>query len=213
MARMTYVGKARKHYTCEKCGKPITPGDPYKHITPRSNPSVPGVTRRRCTACPSWRISEISSSRMAPIYEAQATFSADAFESEDAVSASLSAMAETVREVAEQYRESSQNMADGFGHTTTQSDGLEEKAGALETWADEIAAVAVPDQSDYPATCEECDGTGKCQWCDGDGCESCDETGDCSACNGEGHISGDTDMEMWRAEVENVCSVVAQCPV
>jgi hypothetical protein len=212
MARTTYVGKARKHYTCEKCGTPITPGDPYKHITPRSNPSVPGVTRRRCAQCPAWRINEVSSSRMAPIYEAQASFSAS-FESADDVVAALATVVETVREVAEQYRESSQNMADGFGHTTIQSDELGAKAGNLEAWADEIAAVTVPDQSDYPVTCDECDGTGGCQWCDGDGCESCDETGRCSACNGEGHISGDTDMEMWRAEVENVCSVVALCPV
>jgi hypothetical protein len=199
MARITYVGRAR--------------GDPYKHITPRSNPSVRGTTRRRCQACPPWTISDVSSSRMAPIYEAQAGFSAAACESADEVNAALVALEETVREVADQYRVSSQNMADGFGHATAQSDELEEKASSLDAWADEIAAVTVPDQSDYPAACEECDGTGKCQWCGGDGCASCDETGDCSACNGEGHIPDEADMSLWRAEVENACSIVTQCPV
>jgi len=44
--------------------------------------------------------------------------------------------------------------------------------------------------------CGTCDGTGKCNRCDGDGweiwqidkCDKCDGTGDCQTCGGSGYI-------------------------
>ena len=45
--------------------------------------------------------------------------------------------AETVREVAEEYRESGQNIEDGFGHETYQSQELLERADEVEQFADD----------------------------------------------------------------------------
>jgi hypothetical protein len=47
-------------------------------------------------------------------------------------------VAEGVREVAEEYRESASNMEEGFGHATSMTEELEEKADELDSWADDV---------------------------------------------------------------------------
>jgi len=38
-------------------------------------------------------------------------------------------------------------------------------------------------------TCWECEGTGECPVCEGEGCEECaDSDGDCLECDGRGYV-------------------------
>lgn len=127
---------------CEKCGAEIAVGDPYKWIKPKSGP-YGGRVRVRCVSCPRWRPSETTSSAaLSTLYGAQ-----EAAEDELAawdrydlsgLESLLDDLASGVREAGEVYRESAQNMEDGFGHSTYLSDELNEKADALESAADEV---------------------------------------------------------------------------
>ena len=138
-------------HKCERCGKVIEPGMPYKHVSPKSGP-YGGRKRIRCGDCPGWRPSELSSSKMASIMAAQEDLDTSSVESADDLGSMASEFAEVVRGVAEEYRESASNMEDGFGHETTMSADLNERADALESWADEIEALdfdEAPDADEY----------------------------------------------------------------
>jgi len=123
---------------CGKCGVEITPGTPYKWVAVKRQ--YGGVKYYRCTACPNWQQSELSSSKMAGVYAAQEQCDAEVggCESVDDLSSLASDLAEQIRGVAEEYEESSQNMEDGFGHATYLSDELKEKAESLNSWADDV---------------------------------------------------------------------------
>jgi len=139
--RVTVADKSQPqpNHTCGKCHTEIKVGDPYKWVKTKSGP-YGGATKYRCHTCPSWRPSELSSSKMAAIYGEQENLGDVLHEGQDVDSLEglRDAFAQTVREVADEYRESADNIVDGFGHETYQSDELAEKADELEGWADEI---------------------------------------------------------------------------
>lgn len=189
--------------TCEKCSIEIEVGQPYKHITPKSGP-YGGRTRFRCGKCPNWQVWEYSNSLSAQI-ERVTTEAYDAIDSADdadEVSSALSSAAEGIRELAEEKREAAQNMEDGFGHSTSQSEELAEQADSLDSWADDIENADVPDFPEpEEQDCEECGGSGEVK---------------CSECSGEGSVTPDepTDeqIDQWRDEVrDNSC--LEDCPV
>lgn len=186
---------------CDHCHKPIEVGQPYKHISPKSGP-YGGRTLNRHAACPTWQVWEYSNSLSARISQIQHQFSEDmaGVESEDDVTAALEEAADQARELAEEKRESAENIRDGFGHDTYQSEELDEVADNIESWADDIANTSVPDVGDF--RCEECSGEGQI---DEDGamieCESC---------------GGDTDwfdIEAWRDAVDSEVSMVEEGPM
>ncbi len=139
--RVTVADKSQPlpNLTCGKCGVEIKPGDPYKWVKTKSGP-YGGSTKYRCSTCPSWRPSELSSSKMAGIYAAQEHLADVLFNAEDESELAdlATEFAEAVKEVAEEYRESQSNMVDGFGHETYISDELGEKADSLDDWASDI---------------------------------------------------------------------------
>lgn len=161
--------------TCENCGAEIAVGAPYKWVAPRSGP-YGGRKRYRCGPCPTWRPSELSSSKMAPIMAAQEELDLDG--DADDLAAARDALVETIREVAAEYEESADNMEDGFGHETYTSTELREKSEALNDWADELEGLDL----DAP-TCDACSGDGtidddECDECGGDGVGDLDELRD-----------------------------------
>lgn len=127
------------NHTCGKCGVEIRVGDSYKHVTVKSGP-YGGRTMYRCHACPSWRQSELTTSKMAGVYAAQEHLddTIDNVDTADDLRGLASDVAEMIREVSNEYRESQENMESGFGHPTSMSDELGEKADNLEGWADDI---------------------------------------------------------------------------
>lgn len=140
------LAKPLPNLKCGKCGEEIKVGDPYKWVKPKSGP-YGGSKRYRCQTCPVWRPSELtSSSALAEVYAAQET-AEDAVaewdrEDADALRAILEDLAEGIRSGAQVYEESADNMESGFGHETTQSEELREKAEMLNGSADEIEAKA-----------------------------------------------------------------------
>jgi len=155
MPAVTHVKKSQKPQTCEKCGKKIPVGSSYKHCSPRAHRAARGYKRIRCDSCPSWRPSELTSSgALSALYGAQES-AEDALdewdgESIDDVRSILEDCASGIREAAETYRESAQNIEDGFGHSTSTSEDLVAKADNLESGADEVESVDLDDFDDEP---------------------------------------------------------------
>ena|SRR5262252_4666361 len=130
------VGKKGAYQlTCKSCGKPIEIGQPYKWFKQKT--TYGGIKKSYhpdCKIPPSHR----TTSRMGVIYDAQDTLDFGGCETVEDCQAELQSFAETVREIGEEYAESADNMEDGFGHETYQSQEIRERAEALEQWADDL---------------------------------------------------------------------------
>ena len=191
----------------------IVPGEAYKWIKPKSGP-YGGSQKNRHESHPSWHQWEYSSSlsaRTAQIsHDAWESFNGAEFESQDDVSAVLTEVADAVRELAEEKRESASNIEDGFGHPTSQSEELQGTADELDSWADDIENAEVPELPEPgEVDCAECEGEGTV--------EKDDEEVDCAECSGTGQVQGehpsDEQMDAWHDEVEQMFSIVDECPV
>lgn len=142
VAKVKHVAKARKHQgKCQACGAEIKAGDPYKWWTIgfRSRSKS-----KRCGTCPVPPASQRESNeKVAAIYAAEEDLTKALAEAGDreAVQEALTNAAEQIREAGELWRESAQNIEDGFGHETEQSIEQTEKADAADSWADEIEQV------------------------------------------------------------------------
>ena len=143
MARIYHIKRARKTWKCESCGKEIEPGQPYKHVSPRPGPWAHGRKRTRCAECPTWKQSELTFSKMAGVYAAEEDFAVvmASWAPEDGleeIETALEGFAAQVEEVADEYEESANNIEDGCGHSTYQSEELLEKADGLRDWANDV---------------------------------------------------------------------------
>ncbi len=132
MAKMNTVKSARKAQTCRVCGKPINVGDPYKWTKPRYKGKI--AAHPDCTI----PISMTSSSKMVAVWEEQAGLNRTDPES---VAEGLRILAQTVREVGEEYQESADNQREYFPDAE-QADENEEKAQELDGWADALESAA-----------------------------------------------------------------------
>ncbi len=141
MPRVHTVKKARKPAgSCGKCGKTIAKGESYYNWKFRY-----GGKRVRHTGCGYPRQSELTSSdKLSRCYAAGENIEAavsDFREDKDlgTLQGVMEESANELREVAEEYRESAQNVEDGMnGNRMPICDELEEKADNLEGKADEI---------------------------------------------------------------------------
>ncbi len=152
---------------CDHCGNPIKIGDPYKWIAPRAHRAVKGIKRNRHTSCPAWRPSQTTSSQhLATIYGAQEAAdeqitainvdtAEDTADAEEALKGIAEEFAESVQEAVESYAESAQNIEDGFGHETYQSEELREKSEAVDGWATDVASYDV-DEFVEDLDCMDC---------------------------------------------------------
>lgn len=150
--KVTFVKKARKDQgTCDACHLPILAGQAYKYFQPRFGPA-----HKRHTACPHWKPSQmVSNEKLSALYAAQEA-------AEDAINnwnpspqdkhldtseldAILSDAAQDFREVAEMYQESASNIEDGFGHSTSMSEEMTEKAEEIESFADNLESAVFDD--------------------------------------------------------------------
>jgi hypothetical protein len=150
MARVTHVksrqgprkeGKSAE-MRCSKCGKDIAIGEPYKWFQSRIGYSK--VRRNYHSACSIPR-SQTTTSRMGEIWDAEDALDFSGCKTADDFTQALSEFAAVVREVGEGYGESASNIEDGFGHETSQSAELREKAEALEEWANDLESVDFDD--------------------------------------------------------------------
>jgi hypothetical protein len=125
--------------TCSHPEREIAVGSAYKWIEPSGQ-----RVRNRHADCPTWNVWEYSSSLSARIAQIQHDGPID-FEDADDAKAWAEAKAQEIRELAEEKRESATNIEEGFGHPTSQSEELEQIADELESWADDLENVDLPE--------------------------------------------------------------------
>jgi hypothetical protein len=203
---------------CSKCGTEIAVGQPYKYTEAYNRTII------RCGPCPAPQPWEYSSSLSALLAQIDHEASAEISEAtdRDSLEAARDNAAQAVRDLAEQKEESAQNLEDGFGHETEQSNELREIADQLNSWADEIEGVDFPEDPE-PGTdeCPECSGHGtvECSACEGEGCDDCtDGEADCDECNGTGETELDEptedDLATWVDEARSALEdKMGECPV
>jgi len=129
---------------CESCGKTIEVGQAYKHVSPKSGP-YGGYTRYRCSDCPGWQVWDLSNAWWARIAQATDGFDVSDCTTVEEVQERLEAVADAIRDLAQESEEAADNIEEGFGHETMQSQEARDRAEALNDWADEIADADIPD--------------------------------------------------------------------
>ena len=130
---------------CEQCGEEIKPGDSYKHVTVKN--TYGGTKHVRCATCPTWQPWDLSNSLSARLSQVSFDFGnavQDANEPGD-IETALQDAAQAVRDIAEEKKESAQNIEDGFQHPTQMSEELQQVGDDLDSWADEIEGADVPE--------------------------------------------------------------------
>lgn len=217
--RVTQEDKSKPlpNRVCEHCRTEIKPGDPYKHVTPKSGP-YGGHKRVRCAKCPTWQQWDLSNSLSAQL--AKVSHDANSVDTTDAdnVRNALTEAAEAIREIADAKREGAQNIEEGFGHPTQTSDELESIADELESWADEVEAKAyeIEDRPEEEVDCNTCGGQGTVEneEYDEDDPEN-DEPAQllCPDCDGSGYVENEEEISDWESTVEDALSIVDESPV
>lgn len=133
MPKCDYAGCA--HPTRE-----IAVGAPYKWIEPSGQ-----RIRNRHADCPTWNVWEYSSSLSARISQIQEEGGLGDFDTVEEAQQWASDKAQEIRDLAEEKRESASNIEEGFGHSTSQSDELNDIADSLDGWADDVEGVDLPE--------------------------------------------------------------------
>lgn len=187
---------------CQREDRHIIVGEPYMQVTPKSGP-YGGSTRYRHDEHPAWRPWDLSNSLSANLQRVDSDYrdALGSAESAEDVTAALEQAAQEIRDLAEEKEQGAENIREGFGHDTYQSEELAETAESLNTWADEVESADVPALEDFP--CQDCDGTGEQE--DEDEPEG---THQCDSCSGSGYSQED-----WLEDVESSVTVMDECPV
>lgn len=161
MARLNYVKSFRGTsktedgtLKCSKCGGTIAKGDSYKWWANRAPGMRGGFRRVRCSRreCHPKPSEMEGNPKRAAIMSMQEGLAADleAWEASGAtdteeLTSIAEAAAENAMEVVEELREGAQNIEDGFGHETYQSEELNERADELEGQIEALADIDLPE--------------------------------------------------------------------
>lgn len=206
MARLNVVKSFRGttktedgNLTCERCREKIRKGDGYRWWANRLPGQRSSYRRIRCMnpECHP-TIADLTPGRRGQLMQIQQDADKQIWawdgEIEDLTGIAES-VADEIREMAEELRESAQNIEDGFGHATSTSDELNERGDAMEGYADEIADCDFDDPPEFEdfednwETCVVCNGEGEIVVDeDEDGNE---ERETCEECGGSGEVKDD----------------------
>lgn len=204
---------------CSKCGQTIEVGTSYSATETKMRTII--RCGRPCPPPHYWEYSSSLAARLAQIdYENDPSSATD----KDSLEEIRDNYASAVRDLAQEKQESAQNIVDGFGHETSQSEELQQIGDDLETWADEIESVDFPeDPEPGEEDCDECQGTGTvdCPTClENDDCEDCGGTheANCDECGGSGQVTleepTDDQWADWLEEARQALSdKLGECPV
>ena len=176
IAKVEYTKKARKDQgKCEKCGTPLPVGSAYRYFYVGFRSNWKHVRCMAAACAP--KQSELESSKLAQVYAAMEDFeeNLDGYSDWDEIQSGLADLAQSVRDVAEEYREASEDENGNVFNTMA-----EERAEALDSAADEFEDIDVEDE----AECETCEGNGEVEAHDEDGSDIMVE---CPDCDGTGH--------------------------
>jgi len=131
--RVHHVNKARKSKkprTC-RCGHVVQPGESYKWAEPRYGGMLYWCKDH------SPRRSELTSSKMGSLYDAQDDFDVSEAQSVKEICEALQNVADAAREVADEYQEGIDNMPEGLQEGSVAQES-QEKIEALEEYADRL---------------------------------------------------------------------------
>jgi hypothetical protein len=199
-------GNLKPNLTCElDKAHEIKPGDSYRKASGRRGGGF--YTRVRCAACPTWQpwdLSDSLSNRLAEIvynYE-QAILDVTTVEE---FQGALEEAHDAVVEIAEEKRESAENIESGFGHETEQSTELAEIADELDSWADAIDA-AKSDIPDMPEPGEDAEDEGE-KDSDAPESEDAEDEGE----KGDAELT-EEQVEAWREEAIGAITVMDESP-
>lgn len=196
---------------CEVCGKTIEPGQPYKHVTPKSGP-YGGRTRTRCASCPSWQPWDLSSAlwaRQAQIEASAMDDFPDGFEETDDLDDWAENVASKIESLADEKEEAADNIEEGFGHETYQSEEIRQTAESLREWAENVRGIdwpEKPEEAEEEIDCPECNGDGEVENPDYDEDDEDSEEPeviDCEECGGTGKVENEEagePLDEWRDE-------------
>lgn len=211
------------------CGREIEPGQGYKWIKPKSGP-YGGRMMARHAEHPSWNVWDYSSSLSARVAQIEHDHGdLTGVESVEDAEAVAQEAAEEIRALAEEKREGASNIEEGFGHSTYQSEELEQTADDLDGWADDVEGTEFPDPQDDEyldqdeVDCDECQGTGmvdnepetKAEHEDPD--FEWESEVECDNCGGTGQVENEdpeTDWDAWREAAQDALNeTLGACPV
>jgi hypothetical protein len=133
--RVHYVNKARKSKksrSCRHCSHVVEPGESYKWAEPRY-----GGLMYWCKDH-SPRRSELTSSKVGPLYDAQDMFDPSNLETVDDIREALQEIADQAREIGEEYTESIENMPESLQDTSPAAEQMREYIDELESYADTL---------------------------------------------------------------------------
>jgi hypothetical protein len=190
---------------CPQPDKIIQPGTAMKVI--KIKQQFGGITRRRHETCPTWKPHEYSNSLSAQASQIQdeADIDYSGWETEQDARDCATAIADSIRELAEEKQGSLDNMPEGLQQGDT-GQMLQEAVENLESWAEEVES-AVDNADDFP--------DGKCGNCQGEQLDCsdheghsddpdaenyCDGTEECMECHGsgEGDDVDEQELNEWR---------------
>lgn len=210
--------------TCDACHKPIEVGTPYKHVTPKSGP-YGGRKRSRHESCPSWQQWDLSNSWSARVARVQydAEQEIEAAESAEDVESARDSAAQAIRDdLVAASEEAADNLEAGFGHETSQSQEARDRAETLESWADDVEGVEMPEAPEpEDEDCKACSGNGHVEEATlepaADG-QPTDTSLDCTVCDGTGQVTPEEPSEEQMSNYLQECrdavlSVLQESPI
>lgn len=146
MARLIRVNKAIRKWQC-RTGHEIPKGSPYQWYK-----KAYGTKQIFCMEhTPPRSVYGTNSPYISTAWDIEDGFDFTDMEVDDVSSALEDAASQIRDEIVEALNESAQNMVDGFGHETYQSEELVERAQNYEEWANELESLAQmidPDEFD-----------------------------------------------------------------
>ena len=146
MARLNQVASFRGttktedgNLRCSKCGKTITPGMPYQWWANKLPRARGSVRRIRCMDCTPSR-ADMTPGRRGELMRAQESFDNQLAEATtfDDLRSVRDDIAQQLHDLASELTDGADNMEQGFGHETYQSQELRERGETLDEVADRM---------------------------------------------------------------------------
>ena len=159
MPRVTTVKSARRDHR-GSCGHDIKKGEGYRWFKRKTGPAS-GYQVKHCLQCP-FKPSQLEANQyLSEFMAAEEGFSDSPGDTPEEIGDALTEVAEVARQNSETMEENAQAMVDGFGHETSMTEELEDRAREWSDFADAIeqAADEIRNEEAKCSSCEQDEGS------------------------------------------------------